>query len=484
MPPIRILHIGNIANNAYLNARMLNEAGFDCDVICYDYYHIMGCPEWEDADFDETIKDHFAPDWGAIDLKEFNRPAWFAQGSFVDCIDYLEARRCGDTDTEQDLWTDMQHSAPPSARPLWQRGLSRLGRIARRVGIGKPDNSQPTLAAIHERLHRKFISAFPNRTDSLSIDDIVGYASVLPRWRNLMRHYDAVIGYATDGVLPLLIDKRPYYAYEHGTIRNIPFNETTQGRLCSLTYREATGAFITNCDNITSADRLGLKQFQFVPHPVNEAHVPEDAPDLRAAVREQLDADFIIFHPARQHWEERRHPDWEKGNDILIHGLASFIRDVNPRAGAIFVEWGEKLKESKALLQELGIADRVLWIPPQPNRSMVRYVLASDVVADQFFLGAFGSLTPKALMCGRPALLKLDEDRHRWCFPEMPPVLNTGTPGEVADALARLYRNPEWRQEISTASRRWYEQYHSNEVIVGTFREALEAGQTKARLKR
>ena len=42
----RVLHIGNIANNAYLNAKILNRRGFECDVICYDYYHIMGCPEW------------------------------------------------------------------------------------------------------------------------------------------------------------------------------------------------------------------------------------------------------------------------------------------------------------------------------------------------------------------------------------------------------------------------------------------------------
>lgn len=57
--PPRILHIGNIANNAYNNVKLLNKAGLDCDVICYDYYHIMGCPEWEDADFDGDVKNQF-----------------------------------------------------------------------------------------------------------------------------------------------------------------------------------------------------------------------------------------------------------------------------------------------------------------------------------------------------------------------------------------------------------------------------------------
>ena len=56
----RVLHIGNIANNAYVNAKILNKAGLDCDVMCYDYYHIMGCPEWEDADIEGEIKDQFS----------------------------------------------------------------------------------------------------------------------------------------------------------------------------------------------------------------------------------------------------------------------------------------------------------------------------------------------------------------------------------------------------------------------------------------
>src|SRR6476646_2646104 len=59
----RILHIGNIANNGYNNAKLLNRAGFDCDTVCYDYYHIMGCPEWEDADYYGDVRDDFSPTW-------------------------------------------------------------------------------------------------------------------------------------------------------------------------------------------------------------------------------------------------------------------------------------------------------------------------------------------------------------------------------------------------------------------------------------
>ena len=43
--PLRVLHIGNVANNAYLNAKLLASAGVESDVLSYAHYHIMGSPE-------------------------------------------------------------------------------------------------------------------------------------------------------------------------------------------------------------------------------------------------------------------------------------------------------------------------------------------------------------------------------------------------------------------------------------------------------
>jgi hypothetical protein len=500
--PPRILHIGNIANNAYLNAKMLNAAGLDCDVIAYDYYHIMGCPEWEDAPFEGDVEDHFHPDWESVDLDGFERPRWFAQGPRHTCIEYLLARRRGDADEAERLWDELRNAAPKEAPPAeaWRR----LGRRVRR----KLDRARAAAAAQAARLRaarkgggqaasvvgagadaapagetvaplcRRFRAAFPDRADQLESADLTPYQSVLPQWQALFEHYDLVIGYATDGALPLLCGKRPYIAFEHGTIRNIPFEATTQGRLCAATYRFADAAFITNCDNIKAAERLALANHRFVPHPVNEADDDDEGhaarcADLRESLRRELGCSFIVFHPSRQHWEPRRHPDWEKGNDVLIRGLAEFIAGSGAPAGAVFVEWGQKVEESKRLLETLGIADRVKWIPPQPNRRMIRYVEAADVVADQFYLGAFGSLTPKALLHGCPVMLHLDVERHRWCLPEMPPVINVNTPEGVRAGLERLHAEAGYRDRMVREGRAWYDRYHSNRVIVSTFGETI-----------
>ncbi len=614
----RVLHIGNIANNAYLNAQILNDTGFNCDVICYDYYHIMGCPEWEDAYFEKEIENHFNPDWSAVNLHGYKRPHWFAQGPFEECITYLHALHDGNDDSALEQWNILGKASTIAGRPLnyfhrakrkfaslrtkfvartkpfydiylrklcafihylffplihpvvtcrcfrWllykllSWGNKNILRIAYIIGIPqaygyirrritslsmikhnasdirsvlqyllllipfivlvgvrriwlslqyiislleihkiitetnhkqsakilsetthKPTIHPKDILSKHhiENLQLNFRRSFPERKDQLLASDVTAYASVLPKWEELFRYYDAVVGYATDGLLPFLCGKRPYLAYEHGTIRNIPFEETSQGRLCALTYRRADKSFITNCDNIKAAGELQLDNYCFVPHPVNERHSKSgNATELRESLKRELNCDFIIFHPSRQHWETCRHPDWEKGNDILIRGMAEFIKKAAPRAGAVFVDWGKKVDESKKLLEDLEIESRVKWVAPLPNRRMISYIRASDVVADQFYLGAFGSLTPKALLHECPVMLHLDEDRHRWCFPEMPPVINVNTPEGVCAGLSRLYEEEDYRQTLISRGLSWYKRYHSNKMISATLtREIMKS---------
>jgi glycosyltransferase involved in cell wall biosynthesis len=563
----RVLHIGNIANNAYLNAKALNEVGIESDVLCYDYYHIMGCPEWEDGDFEGRIRNDFLPNWSDVKLRGFHRPRWFIQAPLRDAVSYLIARREGARVAAWWRWRRNEIRRwivcrPPLARAV-SRVLTRLRKIGRTaanlprtwkrkgrsIGNSAPAYAQSVLfrlnglarsrppvglalasslatvlavlavpcallatlfslvicivwlvtlplrrlidAALAGRRSRRLESAgldeaqwqtlckdfrrwFPAREDALTTADAMPYRSVLPMFRRLFRNYDAIIGYSTDGVLPLLVGKRPYFAYEHGTIRNIPFQPTIQGRLCATTYRASNHAFITNCDNILAAGILGLERFGFVPHPVNESPVSrERVQRLRSDLERRLESDFIVFHPSRQHWEERRHPDWEKGNDLFLRGFARLVQEVAPRASAVLVDWGQKVDDSKALIAELGIASRVLWIPTQGNRRMSEYVAACDVLADQFWLGAFGSTTPKAFLHGRPALLYLDEERHRWCMPELPPVLNAKLPDEVFEALREVYESADRGQELGARSRAWYDRYHSNRVIVQRFAEVL-----------
>lgn len=88
---LRVLHVGNIANNAYINAKIMRKIGIDADVVCADYYHIMGTPEWEEAEFKSDYGDPFFPDWWQA-ARGYERPKWFFQGPRKLCQEALAAQ--------------------------------------------------------------------------------------------------------------------------------------------------------------------------------------------------------------------------------------------------------------------------------------------------------------------------------------------------------------------------------------------------------
>jgi glycosyltransferase involved in cell wall biosynthesis len=438
MPRVRAVQIGNVANNAYLNAKLLSARGWDCVVVSNDYAHVMGCPEWEDARFVTTSLDEFVPDWGSVDLGGFARPDWFVDGPFDVASAALRRR----------------HGLP--ARPT----ATFLARVQRRV-VGRLPMLSRFLQERHP-MYRGFPVTERNRVASL----IIAGSGM----REALLRSGLVVGYGTSGWIPRAAGV-PFVAFEHGTIRHLPFTDSFEGRMCRDTYLAAAHVMITNCDNDEAARRLGLRSWSFVPHPVNEVDPePQKVAALRSRLCEQLGCDFLVVHPPRQHWEPSiRHADWEKGNDIFLRGFADFVGRTGARAGCVLIEWGRSLDASRGLLRELGIAGRVAWLPIQPGLQLSELMAACDVVADQFWLGAFGSLTPKAMRLSRPVLLYLNEDRHHWCFPELPPVLNCRTPAQVADHLSLCWRDRSWMRQRGEQSARWYRRFHSNDVIADRF---------------
>lgn len=479
--PPRILHIGNIANNAYNNAKKLDRIGFDCDVICYDYYHIMGCPEWEDADFSGAIADQFAPDWSRVDLAGFQRPRWFAQGRRTTCMRYLIARREGRAAAADLLWRRMDIER----RWMASRGLLRfarraLGRSRREIGrarrlagrvagavrrrraaaTGRVQRLRwpyrdigmaligavmlpvlliavvPVIICDAWRLARRVVSPpavldeaaeaefdrrvallitrfdhwFPDRTDRLTAADFEPYRAIVPGWRRLIEQYDLVEGYSIDPILPMLVGTRPYVAYEHGTIREIPFAADAVGRLTALSYAESQCSIITNPDCEAAARRLGLQQYRFIPHLIDEKYYDvrvRSGGALPPGVREPY-----VFCPARHDFDE-------KGTDILIEAFATVARR-HPDLQLVLASWGRDLDRSLAMLRDLGIEDRVAMVEPLNIHGLIRVVARASALVDQFHYGVFGGIGPTALAVGTPLVTHLDHAKSAWCMSPPP----------------------------------------------------------------
>jgi glycosyltransferase involved in cell wall biosynthesis len=424
---MRVLHIGNVANNGYLNAKFQRRDGIEADAIC-DERHILSLPEWEDADL---------------------------HGTFDPYPDLAELRRAGRW--ERPPW--VLEEDDPAARSRF-RGHLFLSGIANAYAV----------PAVRPRLLRRVRADYaPLEAElgPLRPLDISRGLLALERfsllWPNLARRlsrYDLAQLYATHSILAYLADPdRPYVAFEHGTLRDIPFEDSWRGRLLALSYRQAAKVVITNADVLSSARRLGLDNYVFIPHPVDETKYTPGESAFRAGLG--LGDEHLLLSPSSQTWHI-------KGNDALLRGFAEHVRRGHD-AVLVLTDWGPDVERSRALAGELGVAERLRWLPPLPKLRLIEAYRAADVVLDQFVLGTFGAIAPEAMACCCPVVMAIDPGLHEWCFKELPPVVPASEAGEIAVSLGRL-ADPAERARVGTASRSWVEREHGWRLVLDRHR--------------
>src|SRR2546426_1162773 len=72
---MRVLHVGNMANNAYLIAKALRAAGVEAELVVDRSDVLTSQPEWEEADIKEPLPLYFR-DWERLDLCGWELPTW------------------------------------------------------------------------------------------------------------------------------------------------------------------------------------------------------------------------------------------------------------------------------------------------------------------------------------------------------------------------------------------------------------------------
>jgi glycosyltransferase involved in cell wall biosynthesis len=346
-------------------------------------------------------------------------------------------------------------------RRKWFKGQFFLERIL----LQQPGN---WLTALSKYLDCRAM-AIPPKPRFLDVLRLAPWGGKFRRW---YEGYDVIQAYATEPIHALLFGTgQPYVAFEHGTMREIPFEPSARGRLLTLAYRQAGKIIITNPDVITAARRLGLRNFQFIPHPVDETKYRPLPTALRSHLVNRHQADLILFAPSRHNWAL-------KGNDLLLKAFARFRQTTRRSAVLIQCEWGQEVAQSKRLIEALDLTACVVWLPPLNKMKLIDYYNAADVVLDQFTIGTFGTVTPEAMACGKPVVLHFDRGVHEWCYAEMPPVAPARTEDEIHERLVELCGDPGYRNTLGQASREWIVKHHGWEFVadrqIAVYRELLQ----------
>ena len=419
---MKVLTIGNIAQNGYLLTKFFRKAGLEADCLIYSYTHLMGQPEWEDAEIVGSPP-HWDADW-TLHAPSFVRPDWL-------------------------------YEIRTKNHPWYIRLIAKIARRCLNKSAGNMVSVKDRSSLLAAASDVEAITG--NEITDGDIDFALSYTNYPGIPSGFLKNYEVVIGTGVDAAIPqLLAPEIPYIAFSHGTLRDLPFEDSPWGRLLSIGYRNADRVIITNPDCLSSAERLRLDNFEFVPHPIDYKYEAEDQVD-----RDNESHELSVFCPARHDWSI-------KGNDILLRGFAIFIKKSKVNARLHLVEWGGEVDRTKQLCHDLSINEYVSWSQVKCSRKLVDEMKAADVVVDQFILGVFGSTTPQALALGKPVITSYDEDLNNWAFSAPPPLMNACTEQEVAAALEEL-SDRDTRGKLAKQGKEWFRCHHSSRYVTDRF---------------
>lgn len=442
---MKSLHVCNIANVAYGFCKILKDGGHGVRLICHDIDHLMSQPEWDDQDLDFNNfpdENNFFISHQSVTL---TRPSWYQR---LD-IQYYQSKKI----------KFLSRFAPRFIKEILRPYYYKFFH-SREFVVPSNTGESEGFRKIEKLDYRE--------------DDALKFSPHVAWLKGLSSEEESVVfAYVLSPIYAMFCHDKPVIAVEIGTMRDIPFEKTSNGRMLAAAYRAADHVLITNPDVKVQADALGVKDYSFCPHPVDEdRYKPMRDIAYYESVRLDIpDTEWVGVAPARQNWDI-------KGNYKYIEALNILRETHRKKVSLIIPAWGQDVQKSKLYAEKMGVDQYIRWIPPVAESTLIKMFSSMDFVLDQFQLGVFGLITPKALACGGIVITSYSQDAHKWCFSEDPPLFAADSVGSIVEKILMVTVNKN-DNLLREASRRWFMKYHSKQVV----RESLEYATAEAMKK-
>ncbi|MDD4564890.1 MAG: glycosyltransferase [Eubacteriales bacterium] len=266
--------------------------------------------------------------------------------------------------------------------------------------------------------------------------------SLIFNYRNCRMQFskkDIVFSSTLMNIWAMLCAKK-YVAMTTGSdIVELAHQKSILGKIYLNSLKKASCIGLLNTNHIDHAKQLGLDNYRFIPFAIDTAKYKPDKNKPRSDK-------IIILHSSALDWVESDiRPDNVKKNDIFFKGFAKFIKTVEQeianRINVIVLEFGKDILETKELILQLGINDKIIYLPKCSKSELIDKYCKADIVVDQFAVGAFGLNALEAMAGGSIVLTYLEENNALECYGDLPPILNCRTEEDVCNALARIASN-------------------------------------------
>jgi glycosyltransferase involved in cell wall biosynthesis len=160
-------------------------------------------------------------------------------------------------------------------------------------------------------------------------------------------------------------------------------------------------------------------------------------------------------------WQPRREYSQNNGKN----GKVIVIHTPNHRA----FKGTEFLVQAVEELREEGLMVELIIVENRPNTEVRRLISEkADILAEQFIASTYALSGIEGMVSGLPVLANLDHEGYtlvfrRYSYLNECPILST-PPERLKENLKLLVINPQLREELGRAGRRYVEKYHSEET--------------------
>lgn len=300
----------------------------------------------------------------------------------------------------------------------------------------------------------------PEKPLDVTDEDWKAYEFNSHYWKMLLEDYETAIFQAAYPIIGYTAGYKPYFGYEIGTIRSIPFNDDPMGRQVYAGYKNALGVFVTNSDYPLVEQRIENLDDKtiYIPHAFDEQKVIKFSNEYRKVMKAPKVPFFLS--PSRQWWYNRPKSD-SKCNDFVVHA-AKILSDKGYKDFVVeMVGWGPDVDQTKALIKKLKVGHIVKLVNPMSRQELWEKTCQSLGVVDQFGIPGFGGVAFETMALASRLLTGTYADNDEVFFGSVPPILRAHDSESLAVVMEQCLLDPQDKAGLGESAQKWISEWHS-----------------------
>lgn len=167
--------------------------------------------------------------------------------------------------------------------------------------------------------------------------------------------------------------------------------------------------------------------------------------------------DFILLYHGRQEWKTYHNDFTGKNTHYLVQGFADYVKNnAASKSCLVMLEYGSDVIYTKELVKELGIEQKVFWLPKMYRKEIMYVIKQVDVCSGEFGYSylTFGTIV-EAMLMKKPVITYRDDSLYTAHYQTLYPCFNAREPNEIAAAITEAAQNPHETKAMGMAASEW-----------------------------